>query len=90
VLSIVSLLFAVSAGARNGEYVDNIARGIGANLPAFVLAVVAVAVAIGAVRRASRRATRGKGLAIAAIVIGCLTVVSCVLHIAGLAVVSGG
>jgi hypothetical protein len=39
-----------------------VAGGVGANLPAFILAVVAVALAIGAIRRTSRRALRGKGL----------------------------
>jgi hypothetical protein len=90
VLSIVGLVFAISTGARNSEYVGNVAGGVGANLPAFIVAVVAVVLAIGAIRRTSRRAQRGKGLAITAIVLGGLTVVSCILHIAGLAAASNG
>jgi hypothetical protein len=86
ILSLVGLLFTLSEGRRNGEYADDVARGVGANLPAFVFAIVALAVAIGAVRRSAGRGQRGKGLAIAAIILACLVLVSCVLHVVGLVV----
>jgi hypothetical protein len=95
VLSIVGLLLMLSAGRRNGEYVGEVARGVGANLPGLVVALVALALAAGAVRRAAGRARAGrgqgqKGLPVAATVLAGLTVIGCVLHVVGLIVATSG